>query len=71
MRGRSRTYLKFEFAIAQEWRLAQYLKTLIVLFDTGLVVVSIQIRIGLDESRQSLNVRDDPFQSLFKVVSTR
>lgn len=50
--------------------MAQYLKTLIVIFDTRLVVVAIQVRIGLDESRQSFNVRNDPFQSLFKIVST-
>lgn len=61
MKERSRTNLKLEFAIAEEGRFAQHLKTLIVVFDARLVIVAIQIGIGLDESRQSLNVRHDPF----------
>lgn len=68
MKGRPRTYLKLELAIAEEGRLAQYLKTLIVFFGAQLVIISIQIRVGLDETRQPLNVRNDPFQSLFEVV---
>ena len=71
MIDRSRTDLKFEFAVAEEGRLSQHLEALVVVFDARLVIIPIQVRIGLDESRESLNVRNDPFQGLFKVVSTR
>jgi len=50
--------------------LTQYSKTLVIIFDIRLLV-SIQIRLGLDESGQPLNVSNDPFQSLCAAVLTR
>jgi len=69
--GRWRTYLKFELPVAEEGRLAQYFKTLVVIFDARLPIVSIRIRIGLDESGKPLNVGNDPFQGLFGAALTR
>ena len=66
-----RTYLELELPIAEQGRLAQYFKTLVAIFDTWLFLVSIQVRIGLDESGQPLNVGNYPFQSLFEAVLTR
>ena len=65
-----RTYLELEFPIAEEGRLAQYFKTLVAIFDARFLIVTIQIRIGLDESGQPLNVGNNPFQSLFEAILT-
>lgn len=59
------TYLEFELSIAEEGGLAQYFKTLVIVFDTRLLIAYIQIRLGLglglDESGKPLNVSNDPF----------
>lgn len=68
-RGR-RTYLELELPIAEEGRLAQYFKTLVAIFDTWLFLVAIQVRIGLDESGQPLNIGNHPLQSLFEAALT-
>jgi len=48
--SRQRTYLKLEFPVAEERGLAEYFKTLVIIFDACLLIVCIQIRVGLDES---------------------
>lgn len=51
--------------------MAQDFETLVIIFDTRLLIVAIQIRVGLDESGQPLNVSNDPFQGLFEAALTR
>jgi len=63
---RSHTYLKLELPVAEEGRLAQYFKTLVIIFDVRLLIIAIQIRIGLKESGQPLNISNNPLQSLLK-----
>lgn len=59
--GRWRTYLKLELPVTEERGLAEYFKTLVIIFDTRLLIVRIQIRVGLDESEQPLHINNDPF----------
>jgi len=69
--GGQRTYLELELPVAEEGRLAQYFETLVIIFDARLPIVSIRIRVGLDESGKPLDVSNDPLQGLFGAALTR